>query len=124
MSGCGIRFYDIPGPLNRQMITKIRAMQKKDTHTDTAIACVGLAKVKNSTYLEVYDISRDGKFSKHPAKTFKINSTYCELKLFSCALKVILCYSPSYSAQVGTNTSNSTTMATEEQSTSHFCRFN
>ena len=80
MSGCGIRFYDTSGPLNRQMIMETSAMQV--THADAAVTCVDLAKVENSTYLEIYDIGKDGKFSEHPAKTFNLNSTSCELKLF------------------------------------------
>ena len=80
MSGCGIRFYDTSGPLNRQLIMETSAMQV--THADAAVTCVDLAKVENSTYLEIYDIGKDGKFSEHPAKTFNLNSTSCELKLF------------------------------------------
>ena len=39
------------------------------THADAAVTCVDL-KIENSTYLEIYDIGKDGKFSS------------CELKLF------------------------------------------
>ena len=60
MSGCGILFYNTPGPLNKQLMLEIRAMQ--DTNTDAAVTCVDLAKVKNSTCLEIYDIRRDEKF--------------------------------------------------------------
>ena len=80
MSGCGTSILRYPGPLNRQMIKETRAMQV--THADTAVTCVDLAKVENSTYLEIYDIRKDGKFSEHSAKTFNLNSTSCELKLF------------------------------------------
>ena len=80
MSGCGIRFYDTPGPLNRQLIMEIRAMQV--TRTDDAVTCVDLAKVEKSTYLEIYDIRNDGNFSEHPAKTFNPDNPFCKLKLF------------------------------------------
>ena len=76
MLGCGIRFYDTPGPLKRQLIMETRAMQV--TRTDAAVTCVEL---ENSTYLEIYDIRNDGKFSEHPAKTFNVDNPFCKLKL-------------------------------------------
>ena len=79
MSGCGIRFYNTPGPLNRQLIMETRAMQV--THTNAAVTCVDLDKIENSTILEIYDIRRDGNFSEYPAKTFNLDNPFCKLKL-------------------------------------------